>query len=155
MSRIVYKALKDDGRSVHQNWKWPLPSVKEPGDWVEVEGKPELCKHGLHGYLTYEQAEQLHEGADIYEMEVDGQIVEDTDKLAATRARLVRLIGSENRREVELAGALEALVEATEKSHFNKNGKLSMREEDALLIARMRLGLPGRCRQCGREHEAA
>jgi hypothetical protein len=151
MSRIVYKALKSDGTSVHQGWKWPLPG--QPGEWVEVEGKPELCKNGLHGYHTLEQAERLHEGASIYEMEVDGQTVEDTDKLAATRARLVRLVsGEEDRRERELESALRSLLDAVEGSHFNKNGKTSMREEDALLVARIRLGLPGRCRTCGGEH---
>lgn len=90
--RIVYKALNDKGESPHQRWAWPLPQDdKKPGKWVKVDGPPKLCQHGFHGYHTLEKAKVEPGITKVYEMEVAGEVVEDDHKLAATKARLVRL----------------------------------------------------------------
>jgi hypothetical protein len=88
--RIVYKALKEGGISPYQKWKWPLPMEDAPGEWVEVDGPPALCRNGLHGYLKRDAAHR--EAEFVFEMEVAGETVEDDHKLAATRARLLRRV---------------------------------------------------------------
>src|SRR4051794_14044460 len=88
---VVFKALGVDGLSPFQRWRWPLPPDDDtPGEWVEVEGEPRLCHHGLHGFRKLHQA--MREGQRIYEMEVTGRIVGDDTKVSATRARLLRLV---------------------------------------------------------------
>lgn len=88
---VVYKALDPRGRSTHQKFPWPKPQGKRPGKWVEIEGRPHLCVRGLHGWLTLDIARQWSEG-DIYEMEIEGDIVSDDQKAAGRRGRLLRVV---------------------------------------------------------------
>ena len=90
MSEIVYKALNPDGTSPYQNYQWEIPKPGRKGKWLSIADDPILCHRGLHGYLTREIAESEHSSCDIYEMEVDGKIVRDKEKVAASRARLIR-----------------------------------------------------------------
>lgn len=89
MSETVYKALKD-GRSPYQRVAWPLPVGRKPGAWMEVAGEPVLCKRGLHGYIHREDA--AANGTEVYAMEVAGTVVRDHEKVAASRARLLRRV---------------------------------------------------------------
>jgi hypothetical protein len=88
-TRRVYKALKH-GKSPYQHFEWPVPKGKKPGRWLSIDEQPVLCQRGFHGYHRLEDAER--DGSEVYEMEVAGKIVEDSTKLAAQRARLVRRI---------------------------------------------------------------
>jgi hypothetical protein len=91
---IVYKALRQDKTApiAPGNFKWPVPRGKRPGRWIEVEGTPILCERGLHGWLTIDAAIDQGDDLLIYEMEVAGEIVYGSDKLAASKARLIRQI---------------------------------------------------------------
>jgi hypothetical protein len=84
---IAYKFLRSDGNSVFTSFAWPLPEA-EPGAWVEAPIEP--CRSGIHacrvGDLPY------WAGRVLYEIELDGEIVEETDKVTAGRGRLVRRI---------------------------------------------------------------
>ena len=87
--RRAYKGLSADGRSPYQDqFKWPLPAADAPGEWVEVKGRPVLCRNGFHGWKSIDDVTQPA----IYEIELAGEFVEDAQKIAATRARLLRIV---------------------------------------------------------------
>jgi hypothetical protein len=83
----AYKFLRADGSGVFSGFAWPLPNG-EPGAWVEAEIDP--CRSGVHACrrvdLPYWLAPQL------YEIELDGDVVEQALKVVAPRGRLVRRI---------------------------------------------------------------
>jgi hypothetical protein len=88
--RIVFKSLKD-GVSTVQNFTWPLPpDAATPGDWVDTDPKKKIavCVYGVHGWLTRRRAEQ--DGNQVFEMEIEGDIVDDHEKAAGRRGRLLR-----------------------------------------------------------------
>jgi hypothetical protein len=84
---IVYKALDAQYLSTFQFFKWPLPKNGKPGTWLKLDGEPELCYRGFHGWKSKHRAFQ--EGFHVYEMEITGKIKEDHEKVCGTRARLV------------------------------------------------------------------
>lgn len=84
---IAYKFLRPDGTSVFTGFSWPLPDGG-PGAWVEAE--VEACRSGIHACLP--EHLPLWAGQTLYEVELDGDIVEDRTKLVASRARLTRRV---------------------------------------------------------------
>ena len=84
---IAYKFLRPDGTSVFTGFKWPLPDGG-PGDWVEAG--PEPCRSGVHACRPSQLP--LWAGRVLYEVELDGEIVEEGTKLVAARGRLTRRI---------------------------------------------------------------
>jgi hypothetical protein len=89
--RTAYKSLDAEGYAPYTRAKWPIPEEGKPAPWIEISGKPELCVWGLHGWKTFDLARK--NGTGIYEMEIDGETVEDDEKIAGTRARLLRIVG--------------------------------------------------------------
>jgi hypothetical protein len=87
----AYKFLAADGMGVFSGFAWPLPS-DAPGPWVEADVAP--CRAGIHacrrGDLSYWVAPVL------YEIELDGAVVEGATKIVARRGRLVRRIHAWN-----------------------------------------------------------
>ncbi len=86
---VAYKVL-NAGRSELTGTQWPLPSAGEPGAWVCAEGPLELCVNGIHA-CTPEQLPQWL-GPDIWEIELDGDILHAEPALVASRGRLVRTV---------------------------------------------------------------
>jgi hypothetical protein len=84
---IAYKFLRTDGTSVFTGFSWPLPDGG-PGDWVEAEVV--ACRSGIHACRP--EHLPLWAGQTLYEVELDGQIVEERTKVIAGRARLARRI---------------------------------------------------------------
>lgn len=84
---IAYKFLRPDGSSVFTSFRWPLPDA-EPGDWVEAPIEP--CRSGIHACRPRDLP--YWAGRVLYEIELDGEIVEEGDKVTAGRGRLVRPI---------------------------------------------------------------
>ena len=84
---IAYKFLRDDGMSVFSGFRWPLPD-SGPGAWVEAPIEP--CRTGIH---TCRPADMPYwAGRHLYEIELDGEIVERPSQLIASRGRLLRPI---------------------------------------------------------------
>ena len=83
----AYKFLRADGTGVFTRFAWPLPDG-EPGAWVG--STPDPCRSGIHacrlGDLPY------WAGRALYEIELDGRIVEHATKVVAERGRLLRRI---------------------------------------------------------------
>ena len=84
---IAYKFLRADGTSVFTGFDWPLPNGG-PGAWVEAEVEP--CRTGVHACRP--EHLPLWAGQVLYEVELDGEIVDDRTKVIAGRARLTRRI---------------------------------------------------------------
>jgi hypothetical protein len=83
----AYKFLTADGASVFTRFSWPLPNGG-PGDWVT--GSVDPCRSGVHACRTSDLP--YWAGRVLYEIELDGEIVEDRTKLVAPRGRLLRRI---------------------------------------------------------------
>ncbi len=99
---IAYKVLRRDRKAApYTGFVWPVPSGLRPGRWVKLDGEPVICVRGYHGWLKLERAllEARIEDIDkadestfvIYEMEIGGRWVADGEKVATTRARLLRV----------------------------------------------------------------
>ncbi len=84
---IAYKFLRADGTGTFTRFPWPLPDGA-PGAWVESE--PDPCRSGIHacrlGDLPY------WAGRALYEIELDGEVLEHKTKVVARRGRLLRRI---------------------------------------------------------------
>src|SRR6185503_316119 len=66
---------------------WPLPD-SEQGQWVHADVDP--CRSGIHACRAADLP--YWAGRNLYEVELDGVIVEQPTKVVAERARLVRRV---------------------------------------------------------------
>jgi hypothetical protein len=86
---IAYKFLRADGSSVFSAFRWTLPDGG-PGAWVDAHIDP--CRSGIHACRAADLA--YWAGRSLYEIELDGQIVEQPTKLVASRGRLLRRLAA-------------------------------------------------------------
>jgi hypothetical protein len=84
---IAYKCLRANGTSVFTAFRWPLPDAG-PGPWVEAEIDP--CRSGIHACRLADLPYWV--GRELYEIELDGEIVAEPTKVVAPRGRLVRRV---------------------------------------------------------------
>lgn len=84
---IAYKFLRADGTGVFSRFRWPLPDGG-PGAWVNSAVDP--CQSGIHACRRADLP--LWAGRTLYEIELDGEIVEEAMKVVASRGRLLRRI---------------------------------------------------------------
>ena len=94
----LYKVLDAENRSTNGGrGKWT------PGRWRTVSGPLVPCRHGLH--LCRERDLVTWLGPVIWEAEVDGEVIEEPDKVVARRARIVRRVETWNERTTRLFAA--------------------------------------------------
>ena len=84
---IAYKFLRPDGTSVFTGFRWELPHGG-PGEWVDAQVDP--CRSGIHACRVSDLP--LWVGRSLYEIELEGEVVERRSKLVASRGRLVRRV---------------------------------------------------------------
>jgi hypothetical protein len=84
---IAYKCLRANGTSVFTAFRWPLPDAG-PGPWVEAEIDP--CRSGIHACRLADLPYWV--GRELYEIELEGEIVTEPTKVVAPRGRLVRRV---------------------------------------------------------------
>lgn len=89
----AYKFLTADGTGVFSGFSWPLPNG-QPGEWVEAEIAP--CRSGVHACTARDLSYWLAPA--LYEIELEGEVVEQELKVVAPRGRLVRRIDAWNER---------------------------------------------------------
>ena len=83
----AFKFLDYDGGTAISGFRWPRPDGHGPGPWVEATAvRP--CRAGIHACRPGELAYWLHQ--ELWEIELDGDIVEADRKVVARRGRLVR-----------------------------------------------------------------
>jgi hypothetical protein len=85
----AYKTLSD-GRSAFTGWQWPLPVGDRPGEWVCAPGSLELCRNGIHASSIDQLPQWL--GNEIWEAELEGEVLRTEPALVAARARLLRRV---------------------------------------------------------------
>jgi hypothetical protein len=84
---LAYKFLDRQGRTAIQAVQWPLPEGERPGPWVEAAAaRP--CREGIHACRPQDLAYWIHH--ELWEIELDGEVVEAERKIVARRGRLVR-----------------------------------------------------------------
>jgi hypothetical protein len=86
---IAYKFLRADGSSVFTGYSWPLPA-SGPGAWVEAALDP--CRSGIHACRLADLP--YWAGRVLYEVELDGELLEQPKKVVAARGRLIRRIAA-------------------------------------------------------------
>jgi hypothetical protein len=84
---IAYKFLTTGARSPFTGFSWDLPAGG-PGPWIEADVEP--CRSGIHACRPADLPLWL--GRELYEVELDGEIVVEPTKVVAQRARLLRRI---------------------------------------------------------------
>ena len=60
------------------------------GDWLEVEGEVKLCAWGLHASVSPWHAFQHAPGPILCLVELEGTIIEGTDKVVASRRKIIK-----------------------------------------------------------------
>ncbi|MEW6471324.1 MAG: hypothetical protein AB1679_03550 [Actinomycetota bacterium] len=83
---IAYKFLDGQGRGVFSGFRW---TAQPPGTWIEAAGVA-ICREGVHGCRPADLAWWVNE--DLWEIELDGDVIEAGRKIAARRGRLRRCI---------------------------------------------------------------
>jgi hypothetical protein len=68
--------------------RWPLPEGDRPGEWLVAEGPLGLCANGIHASSVDQLPQWL--GDELWEAELDGEVLRTEAALVAARARLVR-----------------------------------------------------------------
>jgi hypothetical protein len=84
----AYKFLRADRRAPFSGFVWP-----EDG-WVETDGALDACRNGIHACLPEHLAYWLC--PELWEVELDGDLLETELKVVAQRGRLVRRIDAWN-----------------------------------------------------------
>jgi hypothetical protein len=84
---IAYKFLREDGTGVFTRFAWPLPNG---APWAWVEAPIRTCHSGVHACRLTDLPLWL--GRELYEIELDGEIVEEPTKVVASRGRLLRRV---------------------------------------------------------------
>ena len=84
---IAYKFLRADGSSVFTGFRWPLPDG-EPGPWIDAPVEP--CRSGIHACRIGDLPFWV--GRALYEVELEGELLEQPTKVVAARARLLRRV---------------------------------------------------------------
>ena len=84
---IAYKFLRPEGTSVFTGFRWELPD-RGAGPWMDARVDP--CRSGIHACRVSDLP--FWAGRTLYEIELEGEIVERPTKLVASRARLLRRV---------------------------------------------------------------
>ena len=84
---IAYKFLQPDGTSVFTGFRWETPNGG-PGPWVEARVDP--CRSGVHACRAGDLPFWV--GHILFEIELDGGLVEGRSKVVASRGRLLRRV---------------------------------------------------------------
>jgi hypothetical protein len=93
---IAYKFLAPGAVGPFSGFAWG-----EPGRWVEADGEPAACRSGIHACRVEQLPYWL--GEELWEIELDGEVVEAERKLVAARGRLRERLDSWPAAAAELA----------------------------------------------------
>ncbi len=85
---IAYKFLSSGAIGLFSRLAWPTPTADAPGEWVRVDGEIQLCLNGVHACATARLVEWLDD--ELWEIELDGPVLEADGALIAAAGRLIR-----------------------------------------------------------------
>lgn len=86
----AYKFLESGTRGRFSGLRWPVPSAEGPGDWVEAGVPLAPCVHGVHACRLMDLPHWLD--AELWEIELDGELQGGKTMLIAQRGRLLRRV---------------------------------------------------------------
>jgi hypothetical protein len=97
-----YKFLTADNKGPYSSFDFTayLPKGKRPGKWLPTEDLLALCMSGYHACLAGNLINWLQ--ANLYEVELAGDIIQGDAKVVAQRMRFVRHIDTWNERSARL-----------------------------------------------------
>jgi hypothetical protein len=90
MRGSAWKFLDERSRGVFSQLVWPRPESSGPGTWVDPGGPLEPCVRGVHACRVEDLAWWL--SAQLWEIELDGELLASDYSLVAARGRLVRRV---------------------------------------------------------------
>ena len=88
MKAYKFLALGSTGR--FSEFSWPRPAGAEPGAWVAAAEGLEDCRHGVHACRRGQLLDWIDD--ELWEIELDGEIVVGEAMVVAERGRLLRQI---------------------------------------------------------------
>ena len=78
-----------------------LPTGDQPGEWLpEIEGELEMCVRGYHVCTKKSLTSWIN--ANLYEVEIGGDVIIGDDKIVASKMRFVRKVDTWNDRTARL-----------------------------------------------------
>lgn len=92
---IAYKFVDRDGTGPFTGFPWPVD------EWVEAENL-EACRAGIHACRVRDLP--IWMGDELWEIELDGEVIVQERKLVATRGRLLRPLPEWNEELLESFG---------------------------------------------------
>ncbi len=87
----AYKFLALGATARFSDFPWPRPAGAEPGAWVATPEQIEACRHGVHACTFRQLLDWVDD--ELWEIELDGEIVEGDAMVVAERGRLLRQVG--------------------------------------------------------------
>lgn len=87
---LAYKFTDPRGSGMFTGFHWPLPASGEPGAWVRTRDDVSVCVAGVHACRTAHVPYWL--AAELWEIELAGEVLESQYKLVAPAGRLTRRI---------------------------------------------------------------
>lgn len=92
---IAFKFLRPQGVAIFSGHAWQTPAAGQVGEWVEAgEGPLVPCVNGVHASAPHDLAFWLAE--ELWEVELDGELIEGPQAIIARRGRLVRKVEAWN-----------------------------------------------------------
>lgn len=91
---IAYKFLDAEGRGRFTRTSWPTPRGDQPGAWVDTVGPVVPCVRGVHAMRVQHLPFWLDQ--QLWQVELDGALVETDSLLVAERGRLARRVDAWN-----------------------------------------------------------
>lgn len=84
----AYKFLSSGAIGLFSRHAWPAPTAGSPGEWVRIEGEIQPCLNGIHACTREQLVEWLDD--ELWEIELDGAVLEADGELIAPAGRLLR-----------------------------------------------------------------
>ena len=92
----AYKFLTGGATGRFSDFRWPVPTDDGLGDWVEAGEALEDCRTGVHACTPRQLLDWIDD--ELWEIELDGEIVEGDAMIVAQRGRLLGRIDAWNDR---------------------------------------------------------
>jgi hypothetical protein len=89
---IAYKFLMAGAVGRFSEFRWPLPTAAEAGDWVVAEGDLVACRIGIHACRLRDLPGWIDD--ELWQIELDGPIEERRSLVIAPRGRLVARVNA-------------------------------------------------------------
>ena len=148
---IAYKFLSPGAVGLFSRLAWPTPTADAPGDWVRVDGEIQPCLTGIHACAKARLVEWLDD--ELWEIELDGPVLEAEGELIAPAGRLIRRLEGWNDEAARafIENCIDNTVALTAESLARAGREV---EAEALIASRSQPGAELNIFQLARTREA-